>query len=533
MKINFFIIFFLLFLVNTNNIINIPLKTFQKIPNDFFTFANDKNINNDKDNNNSNSNKYFIDQLIDSSLYSYIKIGEPEYKIKLIPSTLNPYLSMTYQFISQNGNNIKYEYEYDVHKSKTFKNISATGKYFIRSYRDIKATERIKINIFNYNNNITKEINVDDMNFILEVKNLNKKKNTDTIKIYNLNIGLQILHDNKNSYEKYNYTFIYQLKRKKIINNYHWSVFFEKGKNKKGKNLYNANDLINTKAELIIGDYPDKYKPNILDENQLMTIKSNYLYWNLYFSNIYYFTNSTINKKQIIPCPNTELSFNSFQINAPMTYYIYINNHYFKKYINDNLCHNGYSGELLFLYCDKSEKFNINELEKFPTLYFQHDELDYTFELTYEDLFTEKDNKFWFLVCFESYYEIDKWFLGNIFLRKYYFVFNQDSKTIGFYNLNLPRKLKTKVEKEKEREREREIIFVNKKMNLKYIIIILCLGSFLFIYIGIAITKKIYKKYPNKKKALELNEEYENNKDINQQENKGKYMEMKYSLIKS
>ena len=438
MKIIFFIIFFLLFLVNANNIINIPLKTFQKIPNDFYIFDNDKSINNNKDNNNSNSKKYFIDQLIDSSLYSIIKIGEPEYKIKIIPSTQNPYISMTYQFIEQNGENIKYEY--DFHKSKTYKNISSAGSYFIRSYRDIKAIEKIKINLLNYNNNITKEINIDDMNFILEADNWTKKKNTDKTKIYNLNIGLQILYDNKNTYEKYNYSFIYQLKKKKIINNYHWSVFFEKGKNKNGKNLYNVNDLINTNAELIIGDYPHKYRPNILDENQLITIKSNHLFWNLYFSNIYYFSNDKINKKQIISCPNAELSFNSFLINAPMSYYTYINKHYFKKYIDDNLCHYRYSGELLILYCDKSEKFNINELEKFPTLYFQHDELDYTFELTYEDLFTDKDNKFWFLVCFESYYEIDRWILGNIFLRKYYFVLNQDSKTIGFYNLNFPRK---------------------------------------------------------------------------------------------
>ena len=202
MKIIFFIIFFLLFLVNTNNIINIPLKTFQKIPNDFYFFDNDKRINNDK-NNNTNSKKYFIDQLIDSSFYSILKIGEPEYKIKIIPSTQNPYLSMTYQYIALNKDNIKYEY--DIHKSKTYRNISAIGRYFIRSYRDIKATEKIKINIFNYNNNITKEINVDDMNFILEVENWNKKKKADKIKIYNLNIGLQILHDNNNTYEKYNY----------------------------------------------------------------------------------------------------------------------------------------------------------------------------------------------------------------------------------------------------------------------------------------------------------------------------------------
>ena len=529
MKILFYISFLLLFLVNTNNIINIPMKTFQKMSNDFYTFDNDKNFNNDKDKDNSKTKKYFIDQLIDSSLYSIIKIGDPEYKIKVIPSTHNPYLSMTYQFIPQNRENIKYEY--DIHNSKTYKNISETGKYFIRSHRDIKSSEKIKINLLNYKDNLTKEIVVDDMNFILVVENENKKKNKDKMMIYNLNIGLQILHDNINTYEKYKYSFIYQLKQKNIINNYCWSIFFEKGKNKNGNNLYNVNDLINTKAELIIGDYPHKYKPEILDDNQLITIESNYLYWSLYISNIYYFTNDKINSKQIISCPNTELSFNSFLINAPMTYYTYISSHYFKKYINDNLCHYGYSGEFILLYCDKSEKFNINDLKRFPTLFFQHDELEYIFELTYEDLFTEKDNIFWFLVCFESYYDSDKWFLGNIFLRKYYFVFNQDSKTIGFYNLNLPRK--QRIKSEKENENKKEIMIINEKMNIKYIIIILGLGSLLFIFIGITITKKIYTKFPNKKKAFELNEEYDNNKDINQQENKGKYVEMKYNLIKS
>ena len=101
---------------------------------------------------------------------------------------------------------------------------------------------------------------------------------------------------------------------------------------------------------------------------------------------------------------------------------IYINKHFFEKYVNENICHTEYSGKFLIIYCDKSEKFNINNLQKFPTIYFEHDELNYTFELTYEDIFIEQDNKYWFLICFESYYEAEKWVLGSIFLRKFHLI---------------------------------------------------------------------------------------------------------------
>ena len=38
-------------------------------------------------------------------------------------------------------------------------------------------------------------------------------------------------------------------------------------------------------------------------------------------------------------------------------------------------------------YCPKSESFSLNELKQFPTLYLEHTGFDYTFELTYQDLF--------------------------------------------------------------------------------------------------------------------------------------------------
>ena len=305
--------------------------------------------------------------------------------------------------------------------------------------------EEIKIKVLNYENNKTSLITIDDVNMILGVENRGKNKE----KSYELNIGLKLLYEKQIYLNTYRYCFIYQLKQKNIINNYYFSIFFQKGKNKNGQTIYNLKEFINTKAELIIGDYPHNYNPSLFDENQLITVLSDYLSWYLYFSHIYFYINNN-NKKQIIDTTKAEINFNDFLINAPMSYFNLIKKYFFEKYLSENICKTEYSGELLILFCYKSDNFTIKHLEKFPTLFFKHDEFKYTFELTYEDLFTEKDNKFWFLVVFESYFDTDKWFLGNIFLRKYYFVFNQDSKTIGFYNLNFPRKNK-----------EKEIIIIN------------------------------------------------------------------------
>ena len=66
-------------------------------------------------------------------------------------------------------------------------------------------------------------------------------------------------------------------------------------------------------------------------------------------------------------------------------------------------------------------------------MYFYHKLYNYTFELNYKDLFEEKDDKLYFLIAFDINEE-DLWKLGTIFFRKYFFIFNTEEKTIGFYN---------------------------------------------------------------------------------------------------
>ena len=83
-----------------------------------------------------------------------------------------------------------------------------------------------------------------------------------------------------------------------------------------------------------------------------------------------------------------------------------------------------------YIECDKNDNFNISS---FPDIYFENKELETIFNLTYEDLFIldETKNKYIFLVFNNRH--TNHWVFGNVFLRKYQFTFNVDSKTIGYY----------------------------------------------------------------------------------------------------
>jgi len=94
-------------------------------------------------------------------------------------------------------------------------------------------------------------------------------------------------------------------------------------------------------------------------------------------------------------------------------------------------------------------------------------------------------------LVFFSDYNIQYFSLGKIFLKKYLFVFNQDTKTIGFYNENLQNE-----------------IYIEKTNSLLIIIgiltIICCCGICFFL------AKKIYEE-TRRRRLNEINEQYEYN----------------------
>ena len=52
--------------------------------------------------------------------------------------------------------------------------------------------------------------------------------------------------------------------------------------------------------------------------------------------------------------------------------------------------------------------------------------------MNYKDLFKEINGKIYFLVVFNNLPD-SRWTLGDVFLRKYQFVFDNELKTIGYY----------------------------------------------------------------------------------------------------
>jgi len=481
------IIFFYLLLIvviNLNNCSNVI--TFQ------LHYSNITLINNISSIFNSLSNTY---------IYSQMKIGQPEYSIKTLFSFNSPYFCMlsNYELIDEK-NLLNY---YNVENSETFHNISCLNQYYVQSYKDIHAEEKFAINVYNLDEKSNKEFIIKDLDFVLGVRNIYQKKENLT-EIYYMTIGLQFFTSQRYTQEK-KIDFISLIKEKKLVENYNWFIYYEKIK-RNGDGLYNLDELVNSGKSLIFGDFPHKYKSNEFHEEQLLNANSHYFLWILEFKSVYFYRNNTkFNTgmfKQELYHNKAQLNFNNFIMYAPSLYITMIKNNYFESYISRNICHYYIDAQIESFYCEKSDNFNINELKLFPTLYFEHIEFNYTFEFTYEDLFFEKDNKYFFMVS--SLLDVDEWFFGDIFFRKYQFVFNQDSKAISFYNINLDFE---------QKESSSKTIIINKSMDWKLIILIIILSSILFIGIGFIVGKTIYKKYKKKKRANELDDDYDYTSD--------------------
>ena len=124
--------------------------------------------------------------------------------------------------------------------------------------------------------------------------------------------------------------------------------------------------------------------------------------------------------------------------------------------------------------------------------------MQYTFELNYEDLFVEKDGKFWFLIVFPTQ-RVSEWYFGTLFLRKYNLLFNYDSKTMGFYNPNLP----------KGDDPSGENPDNSNSLTIKICIAVIVILSILSVGLGIYISKICYNKKKTKARLNEIEENFE------------------------
>ena len=472
------IIYLFFYLINSLNVIIFPLQYFYN--------------NNTFD----EPEKPLFDILYNSYIYTNTRIGAPEYKIKTFFSLWTPHFSMAPSIESTDTK--KSSSYYNILKSNSFQNISCLNKYYVLSKKDISAKEKFIFQGYNLINNTYDEIAIEDLDFVLGVNNSNSNEsgNENKNEVYYLTIGLQV----RTSYtDKFN--LIYLLKEKNITKDYDWFITFIDRNNKKGE-LYNLNNLIMSTPQLVIGESPHNFSPDIFLEDNLKISHSQNYYWMLYFKNIYYYANDTTSIKQKMLHCQVQFNLDQNYIIATPDYHYNIKNDFFNDYLSKNICYyyNDSKIDIEGYYCDKSEKFSINNLKKFPKIYFEHKEFNYTFELSYQDLFVENNGKYWFLIVLMKGND-DNWFFGSIFFRKYQFVFNPDSRVINFYDVNITDENNVNTGDEDK----------NKNGKLIYFLVIfgIIISWILFIILGIFIGKYIYKKYNKKLRANELDDKYE------------------------
>ena len=275
-------------------------------------------------------------------------------------------------------------------------------------------------------------------------------------------IGLNLYDTNKRSFN----SFLNILRRNKVINNYNW--------------YFDVNNKTN-ETKLIIGALPHETLPLIYSEDDLMyskVVSSNYLiYWKIRFTKIFAFNSDLFASLKYFDDAEVEFKFDSDIIIGTDEYFDYLyvvlgdyiyNNKCFSIRIND---YKNNSDKLKFIYC-KNERFLYEELYSslLPTIFLVSNEFNYTFELNSDDLLIIKDEYIYLRILFS-----DKgnkvWKLGKIFSMKYKFVFNPETKQVGFYTRVLSSK---NITKEKSNKALHEQNNSNKSLTYK-IFIIICL----------------------------------------------------------
>ena len=259
---------------------------------------------------------------------------------------------------------------------------------------------------------------------------------------------------------------------------------------------YNSSENKDYDGEIIIGIEPHGYEPSIYKESDYFTIYNHisedyyndewaptYIAFSLEFEKVYFYNGSTddIIEMTTSYSKEAELEFDLGMIKCPFVYLMLIKTHFFQDYIDSNVCQEIEFSENYYTFvCDKNKlNIKVEEFYKlYPSIYFFSVHLNYTFSLKGEDLFLEKDDKLYYLI-FSKNENVNNWRLGQIFLKKYYFTFNQEKKQIGFYIKNL---------KEEKQENAENNNNTNNDNKINYNVIILIVVVILLIFeIGFAI----------------------------------------------
>ena len=397
--------------------------------------------------------KEVIKEISKTELYITLEIGSERAKIK---TTLSHQLSEL--FIS--GKDMK-SHSYDEEKSNSYMCRNNYTKVLYNGWYKEVALSKEDFYIQN-NNTIHK---VEQLYFLL-----GKKTDSEDNKYEGI-IGLRYGSFN----DLMDYNLIRNLNRRKIINSYNWFLNFENIEKEKGK--------------MIIGALPHLIDDKFEESKFIQTpgVKNGFLGFDM--NRISYG-----NLKELVKSYAGYIHFDLKFIFAPNELMEILDKEFFNKYISEKICFKEIYGigRNIFYYCKNQKEFDIS---KFKEIKFSINQLEQFFVFDYKDLFYYKDDLIYFLILFQEY-DINSFKIGHMFLKKYNLVFNQDSKTIGFYS-NMININETKSEDFIDNKNKHNFSFTN-------LLLILILVSIL------VIGALIYRRRINRKmRANELEDQFQ------------------------
>ena len=383
-----------------------------------------------------NSKKNYIEYLYKNDLFINFEIGTPSQSIPLFLS----FGDLPTYIIGKSLNG-----EYNPLISQTLKNISFKEEvfFFQKFHKGYIINETIE-----FKNIKNEKEKIKDISLVLATS-FNSGNEIKSVLGLSINGLTSFLNQN----------LIYELKTNSITESMIWTLIFN-----------NENE-----GEIIIGNNPHNYNKSYKEED-LKQVKAEKrlgtaIYWDFLFNKVY------SNNKLIDDDVKGYLDIQFGLIKGSLNYKKFIE----KNFLNEtNLCKKNYAfnNSIEYYICDL--KSNI---KNFPKIIFEQMELKFNFELTYEDVFEKRDDKYYCKIVFEDKNNDKIFVLGQPFLKKYQIVFNADRKLMGIY--------------------------INQKFNyfnlfLWFIIIILII----IISILLILIYQKYIKKPRKVRANELEEDF-------------------------
>ena len=297
--------------------------------------------------------------------------------------------------------------------------------------------------------------------------------------------------------------FIFQLKQKfNIIETYDFTFEY----------------TTKTEGRIVIGTEPHFYEKEKYSETQYrITLAVNSESGNqrdffLNFDSIYVPYMNKISGKSfnesISMVKSVKIVIDMGMISAPEGYKEIIDRFFFKDMKKEGKCKEEETKDYYFYVCNKNTAENDIK-NNFPNLYFDMKQFHKIFVLTYEDLFRIKNDKIYFLIYFRSMNFGNYFEMGKIFLQKYSFTFNPETKMIGYYNFDLPggkNKNNTNIKEEN--------YFKNAFVWVGIIVVIIIFGV-----LGFFIGKFVYDKV-RKKRMNEVDDNFDYNPQKNKDDNK-------------